>query len=83
MEKESQVAEKTAQVEVAMGVLKELTKQERLVLALFYFEDLSVSAIGTILEKEEQDIRQILLRVNKLIAQNIPVQDAGNELVWV
>ncbi len=70
-EKRMETSENPAQ-KLAMGALKQMSSEERIVFGLYFYENLSVSEISVILDKQELRIGEILDKVFDQILQSVP-----------
>lgn len=54
-------------IEVTIGLIKQLNSQERVILALYYYEDLDVSEIAQVLQLTEAQVERKLLEIHDQI----------------
>lgn len=70
-EKKMETSENPAQ-NLAMGALKQMSSEERIVFGLYFYENLSVNEISVILDKQKTRIEEILDKVFDQILQSVP-----------
>ena len=61
-------------IDITLGVLRSLTKLERLVVALYYYEQLSLEEIATVLKKRQSTVKAAFHRVHQKMALAIPLE---------
>jgi len=54
-------------IDVTIGLLKRLSSKERVVLALYYYENLTPAEIATVLQQPESDIQEQLEQIHDKI----------------
>ncbi len=67
-------------IEVTIGLLKQLNSDERIILALYYYEELDVPAIAEVLQRPESWVEEKLNAIQDRVLQLISVGDVtGNQ----
>ncbi len=68
---------KPTRVDITMGVLKGLSNQERILVALYYYERLTPEEISELLGKDARSIRVQLDQIHAKIAHLLQVEEAS------
>ncbi len=63
-------------IEVTIGLLKQLTSEERVVLALYYYENLEATEIATVLQLPEKEIHRRLEHIHAKILDLLRTDNA-------
>jgi len=61
------------ELDITLGVLKELNQEQRVILGLYFYENVSVQQIARILHMQECQVRATIEMVLWKIQQNLPV----------
>ncbi len=62
-------------IEVTIGLLKELSSEERVILALHFYEELNVEEIAEVLEQPVGKIEETLNAIQKRVLQLLSVDN--------
>jgi len=65
-------------IEVTIGLLKELSSEERVILALHFYEELNVEEIAEVLEQPVGKIEEKLNAIQKRIVQLLSVENISD-----
>lgn len=72
-------------LDMAMGVLRQLTPEERVIVGLYFYEQLPISEIGKILSRKEGYVTSVLKRVItdicKLTLSESPLDQIATEMI--
>ncbi len=69
------------ELDIALGVLKELTREQRIIIGLYFYENLSAAQISQILGSKEEQVQATIEMVLRKIQQYLPIPNEMDSMI--